>query len=102
VVRGLSCAAIACAFERPAAFEISRDAGGAEHVAAELLLEAGVGGAPADPAVGIDAVHRARGEGVASANRRPEKGSLAVIANPGSNNLKIQPDVCLDRPRTPQ
>jgi len=38
--------------------EIGGDAGRAEHVAAELDPEAGVGRAPARHAVGVDAVHR--------------------------------------------
>ena len=58
-MRGLSCAAIARAFsKRAACLEVGGDAGRAEHVAAELDLEAGLGRAPTDHAVSIDPVHR--------------------------------------------
>jgi len=36
-------------FQRTAVFEVGGDAGGAERVAADLRLDAGVLGAPADP-----------------------------------------------------
>ena len=58
-MRGLSCPATACAFsKRAAGLEIGGDPGRAEHVAAELDLEAGFGRAPSDHAVGVNPVHR--------------------------------------------
>jgi hypothetical protein len=49
-------------FQRAAHLEVGGDAGRAEHVATELDLEAGFGGAPADHAVGVNAVHRFVGQ----------------------------------------
>src|SRR5271154_422878 len=44
--------------KRSAGLEIGGDAGRTEHMAAEFLLEAGFGRAPADHTVGVDPVHR--------------------------------------------
>jgi hypothetical protein len=58
VVRGLSCAAIICAFfERATGFEIGGDAGRPEGMAADLDPHAELGGAPLDHAIGVDPVH---------------------------------------------
>jgi len=46
-------------FECAAGLEIRGDASRAEHVAAELALEAGFGRPSADHLIGVDAVHRA-------------------------------------------
>jgi hypothetical protein len=51
-----------------------------KHVAAELDLEAGLGGAPTDHAIGVDPVHRLFGQHAGPADRRAE-GGLAVIAD---------------------
>ena len=53
--------------------------GAAEHVAAELDLEAGIGRALADHAVGVDAVVR---QHVGLADRRAEERLLAVLPDP--------------------
>jgi hypothetical protein len=52
-------------FKRAAGLEMGGDAGPAEHVAAEL----GLGRAPANHAIGIDAVHRLVGERAGLADR---------------------------------
>jgi hypothetical protein len=69
-------------FERSAGLEIGGDAGRAEHVAAELDPEAGVGRAPAHHAVGVDAVHRLVGE--------HGRGGLAVLADAGRGEILIE------------
>lgn len=45
-----------CVFESAAALEIGGDAGCAEHMAAELTLQAGLGGAPPHHLIGVDAM----------------------------------------------
>jgi len=90
VVRGLSCAAIACAFSSdPPPSRIGRDAGCPEHVAAEFLREPRICGTPADHAVGVDAVHRVRSERIASADRGPEERALIVPTNPGREEVFV-------------
>ena len=64
-------------FERAAGLEVSGDAGRAKHVAAELHLEAGIGRAMTDHAVGIDAVHQLVSQHAGLADRRTEEGGLA-------------------------
>jgi hypothetical protein len=63
-------------FERAARLEIGGDARRAEHMAPELPLEAGLGRAPADHLVGIDAMHRPVRQHPGSAGRRAEEGGL--------------------------
>src|SRR6266446_1536838 len=65
-----------CLFERAASIAVSSDAGRAEHVAAELHLEAGLGRAPANHLIGIDAMHRPVRQHAGSASRRAEEGGL--------------------------
>jgi hypothetical protein len=81
--------------ERAAAFKIGRDAGRAEHVAAELLREPGVGGTPADHAIGIDAVYRGSGERITSAYRGPEEATPASSRMPAaamySSRVPVRP-----------
>jgi hypothetical protein len=73
--RGLSCGHGLRVFERAARLEIG-DARRAEHMAPELPLEAGLGRAPADHLVGIDAMHRPVRQHPGSAGRRAEEGGL--------------------------
>jgi hypothetical protein len=61
-------------------------------VAAEPLREPCLGGTPAHHAVGIDTVHRARGERITSPDRGPEEGALAVVADPGSRDVLVDVD----------
>ena len=58
-------------------------------MAAEFLLEAGLGRPPADHAVGIDAVHGFAVELAGFATRRAEEGVFAVIADPGGSEVLI-------------
>src|SRR4051794_12365081 len=76
-------------FERATGLEIGSDPGRAEYVAAELLLESGLGGAAADHPVGIDAVHRLAGQRAGSAPRGAEEGAFAVIADAGSGEIFV-------------
>src|SRR5712691_2608970 len=73
--------------EGPAGLEISRDAGRPKDVTPELDSKAGLGGAPADHAIGVDAVHRRIAETAGSAERSAEEGALAVVANAGRGNV---------------
>jgi hypothetical protein len=75
-------------FERAAGLKIGGDAGSPKYMAAELLFEAGLGGAAADRAVGVDAVHRLTGEFARLATRGAEEGTLAVIADPGRGEIR--------------
>jgi hypothetical protein len=69
-------------FEREAGLEIGCDPSRAEHVAAELDLKPGIGGSPADQAVGIDPC-------IGLSVNRPvlpiaeRKGAFALVADPG-------------------
>ena len=47
-----------CVFERAAGLKVGGEAGRAKGMAAELDLEASLGGAAADHPVGVNAVHR--------------------------------------------
>jgi hypothetical protein len=76
-------------FERAASLEVGSDAGCAEHVAAELDLEAGLGRAPADHAIGVDTVHRLVRQHAGLADRRAEEGGLAVLADAGCGEILI-------------
>ena len=80
---------MAWAFSSAAGLEIGGDAGPAEHVAAELDLEPGLGRAPANHAIGIDAVHRLVGQHTGFADRRAEERGLAVLADPGRGEMLI-------------
>jgi hypothetical protein len=73
--------------ERPAGLEIGRDARRPEHMAPELDAEAALGGAPADHAIGVDAMHRRIAEAAGSAERGAEEGSLAVVTDAGRGNV---------------
>lgn len=76
--------------ERAAAFKIRCDSGRAEHMAAETLREPSVGRAPAHHAVGIDPVHRARRQSIASADRGAKEGSFAKVTDAGRSDVLIE------------
>ena len=59
----------------------------------ELDPEPGLGGAPADHAIGVDAVHRLIAEAAASAECGTEQGALVVVAN--ADRQKVFIDVGL-------
>jgi hypothetical protein len=69
--------------QRAAGFEISRDPGGSEGVAADLHARAEIGRTPLDHAPGIDAVHRLVGQSAGAIGSRAEEGGLAAIADTG-------------------
>jgi subtilisin family serine protease len=75
-------------FERPAGFKIGGDAGCPEGVAADLDLEAEVGGAALDHAPGIDPVHRRGRERAGAADGRAEQGGLLLVTEPYAGNAK--------------
>ena len=77
-------------FERAAGFEIGRDAGRAEHMAAELDLEARFGRAPADHLIGIDTMHRVFRQPAGLAGGRAEEGGLAGVADAGGGEIFIE------------
>jgi hypothetical protein len=76
-------------FERAAGFEIRGDAGRAEHMAAELDLEARFGRAPSDHLIGIDTVHGIFRQPAGLAGGRAEEGGFAVVADAGRGEILI-------------
>src|SRR5437763_17054315 len=70
-----------CILERAAGLEIGGDARRPEHMAPELDPEPGLGGAPADHAIGVDAVHRRVAEPAGPAERAAGEGAVAGVAN---------------------
>src|SRR5260221_7079924 len=75
--------------ERPAGLEIGGDAGRPKDVAPELDPEAGLGRAPADHAIGVDAVHRRSAAPAGPAERPAEERALAVVAHAGRGHVVI-------------
>ena len=63
-------------FERAARLEIGGDARRAEHMAPELPLEAGLGRAPANHLIRIDAMHRPVRQCPGFPSRRAEEGGV--------------------------
>jgi hypothetical protein len=76
-------------FERAAGLEIGGDAGRPEDVAAELDLETGLGRAPADHLIRVDAVHRVVRQPARLAYGRSEEGGLAGIADAGREPVAV-------------
>jgi hypothetical protein len=64
-------------------------------VTAELNLEAGIGRAPSNHAIGVDPVHRLVGQNTGLAERRTEEGGFAVLADPGMNSGKFFSASCV-------
>src|ERR1700730_6442736 len=81
--RALMCGHRLRVLESAAGLEVGGDAGRAENVAAELALEAGLSGAPADHAISVDAVHRTAVELPGLAARGTEEGAFTVLPAPG-------------------
>src|SRR6266851_7215679 len=78
-----------CILERAAGLEIGGDARRPEHMAPELDPEPGFGGAAADHAIGVDAVHRRVAEAAGPAERAAEEGGLAVVTDAGRHKVVI-------------
>jgi len=74
-----------CVFERAAALKIGCDARGAERVAANLALNAQIGGASLDHAPGVDAVHRGRCERAGAAGPERKRGVLFSSRMPAAS-----------------
>jgi hypothetical protein len=75
--------------KRAFVFEVSRDAGRAEGVIADLGLDAGVGCAALNHAVGILLVHGITRERASLPDGRAEQGSIVVVGDPGGGNAFI-------------
>src|SRR4051812_11792994 len=85
--RALICGHSLSIFQRSASLKIRGDAGHAEDVTTELLLEPGLGGAAADHPISVDAVHRLAGERAGSAARGTEEGAFAIVADIGGGEI---------------
>ena len=76
--------------ERPAGFEIGRDPGRAEGMAADPDPRPEIGGAALDHSPGVDAVHRLFGQRADAAGGGAEQESLAFVADAGGLNVSIK------------
>jgi hypothetical protein len=77
-------------FKRAAGLEIRGNAGSAENMAAELVLETGLGRAPADHAKSVDPVHRRHGQDTGSTDCRAEEGAFGLVADSGRGDVRVE------------
>src|SRR5712664_1907864 len=78
-VRAFVCGHALRIFERAASVHVGRDPGSPERMAVDAYLEAHVGRAALNHAVGVDAVNSMVGEPASAANCRAEEGALAAV-----------------------